>query len=77
MLLGRSCVTLIGRCFRSIHRVRGCSLGRTQALEAGETLGITLYQGHLLDEMLARNVTRQDKVEALTDALTRHRATSR
>ncbi len=48
-----------------------------QALEAGETLGITLYQGHLLDEMLARNVTRQDKVEALTDALTRHRAASR
>jgi len=48
-----------------------------QALEAGEALGITLYQGYLLDQMLARNVTRQDKVEALADALTRHRAASR
>jgi hypothetical protein len=48
-----------------------------QALEAGESLGITLYQGHLLDEMLASNVTRQDKIEALTDAMARNRAASR
>jgi hypothetical protein len=48
-----------------------------QALEAGESLGITLYQGHLLDQMLANNVTRQDKIEALTDALARQRAASR
>ena len=48
-----------------------------QALEVGESLGITLYQGHLLDEMLASNVTRKDKVEALTEALARHRSASR
>jgi len=48
-----------------------------QALEVGESLGITLYQGHLLDEMLARNVTREESIEALTDALQRHRAASR
>ena len=40
-----------------------------QALEVGQSLGITLYQGHLLDEMLSNNITRQDTVEALTDAL--------
>ncbi len=48
-----------------------------QALEVGESLGITLYQGHLLDEMLASNVTRKDEIEALTDALARHRAAGR
>ncbi len=48
-----------------------------QALEVGESLGITLYQGYLLDEMLARNITREESIEALTDALQRHRAASR
>ncbi len=48
-----------------------------RALEVGESLGITLYQGYLLDEMLARNVTREDSVEALTEALQRHRAATR
>jgi EAL domain-containing protein (putative c-di-GMP-specific phosphodiesterase class I) len=48
-----------------------------QALEVGKSLGITLYQGHLLDEMLSSNITRQDTVEALTDALGRHRAATR
>ncbi len=48
-----------------------------RALEVGESLGITLYQGYLLDEMLARNVTREDSIAALTDALQRHRAASR
>ncbi|MCH8999027.1 MAG: EAL domain-containing protein [Proteobacteria bacterium] len=48
-----------------------------QALQVGETLGITLYQGRLLDEMLSNNITRQDTVEALTDALGRHRAATR
>ncbi len=48
-----------------------------QALEVGESLGITLYQGYLLDEMLARNITREESIEALTDALARHRAASR
>ncbi len=48
-----------------------------RALEAGESLGITLYQGHLLDEMLSRNISRQDSIEALTAALARHRAEGR
>ncbi len=48
-----------------------------QALEVGESLGITLYQGHLLDEMLSNNITRQDTIEALTEALGRHRAATR
>ncbi len=48
-----------------------------QALEVGKSLGITLYQGHLLDEMLSHNITRQDTVEALTEALGRHRAAAR
>ncbi len=48
-----------------------------QALEVGESLGITLYQGYLLDEMLAHNITREDSIEALTEALARHRAASR
>ena len=48
-----------------------------RALEVGESLGITLYQGYLLDEMLARNVTREDSIAALTDALQRHRAAIR
>jgi len=48
-----------------------------RALEVGESLGITLYQGRLLDEMLARNLTREDSIAALTDALQRHRAANR
>ncbi len=48
-----------------------------RALEVGESLGITLYQGYLLDEMLARNITRKESVEALADALARHRAANR
>ncbi len=48
-----------------------------QALEVGESLGITLYQGHLLDEMLSNNITRQDTIEALAEAIGRHRAATR
>ncbi len=48
-----------------------------RALEVGESLGITLYQGYLLDEMLVRNVTRKDSIAALTDALQRHRTANR
>ena len=48
-----------------------------QALEVGASLGIMLYQGRLLDEMLASNVTRKDKIDALTGAMARHRAASR
>jgi EAL domain-containing protein (putative c-di-GMP-specific phosphodiesterase class I) len=48
-----------------------------QALEAGDSLGITLYQGYLLDEMLASNITRKESIDALTEALQRHRAAER
>jgi hypothetical protein len=48
-----------------------------QALEAGDSLGITLYQGLLLDEMLSRSITRRDSIRALTQALQRHRAAGR
>ena len=48
-----------------------------QALEVGESLGITLYQGYLLDQMLAQNITRKDKIDALAGAMARHRAASR
>lgn len=47
------------------------------ALDVGESLGITLYQGHLLDEMVASNITRKESIEALTEALQRQRAASR
>jgi len=47
------------------------------ALEVGESLGISLYQGYLLDEMVARNITREESIGALTEALQRHRAAGR
>ncbi len=48
-----------------------------QALEVGESLGITLYQGYLLDRMLANNITRKEKIDALAGAMARHRAANR
>ena len=48
-----------------------------QALEVGDSLGITLYQGRLLDEMLSHSLTRRDSIQALTEALQRHRAAGR
>lgn len=47
------------------------------ALDVGESLGVSLYQGHLLDEMLARRMTRVRSIKTLADALARHRAASR
>jgi hypothetical protein len=47
-----------------------------QAIEVGESLGITLYQGHLLDEMVRHNFG-HNTIRDLTDALQRHRADSR
>ena len=44
-----------------------------QAIEVGESLGITLYQGRLLDEMVSRK-TQRESVRGLTEALQRHRA---
>lgn len=47
------------------------------ALDIGDTLGITLYQGHLLEEMLTRRMTRVRSIKTLADALARHRAAAR
>jgi len=47
-----------------------------QAIEVGESLGITLYQGRLLDEMVSRK-TQRDSIRELTEALQRHRAAGR
>jgi hypothetical protein len=47
------------------------------ALEVGDSLGITLYQGYLLDEMMASNITRKESIEAMTEALQRHRSQNR
>lgn len=47
------------------------------ALEVGESLGVSLYQGRLLDDMLARRVTRVRSIKTLAEALARHRAASR
>lgn len=51
-----------------------CDTG--QAIEAGESLGITLYQGRLLDEMVSRK-SQHDSIRGLTEALQRHRAAGR
>jgi len=48
-----------------------------QALDVGDALGISLYQGHLLEEMLARRMTRTRSIKTLADALARHRAAAR
>lgn len=47
-----------------------------QAIEVGESLGITLYQGRLLDEMVNRK-TQRGSIRELTEALQRHRAAGR
>ncbi|TFG88047.1 MAG: EAL domain-containing protein [Hyphomicrobiales bacterium] len=47
------------------------------ALEIGDSLGIALYQGWLLEEMLKRRITRMRSIQALADALARHRAATR
>jgi len=48
-----------------------------QALDVGDMLGITLYQGHLLEEMLTRRMTRVRSIKALADALARQRMAAR
>ena len=48
-----------------------------QALDIGDALGISLYQGHLLEEMLSQRMTRTRSIKTLADALARHRAAAR
>ncbi len=48
-----------------------------QALEFGLSLGITLYQGFLLDRMLSKDRPREESARAMSDALARHRAENR
>jgi hypothetical protein len=47
------------------------------AIDLGASLGIILFQGQLIDDWLRRGVSRQDSIETLTDAMTRHRAATR
>ena len=48
-----------------------------QALEFGLSLGITLYQGYLLDTMLSKDRTRTASARTMSDALARQRAANR
>ncbi|MEE8188001.1 MAG: hypothetical protein V3T80_02220 [Kiloniellales bacterium] len=72
-----------GEFLREAARKVGCEriiLARCDsehALEFGQSLGITLYQGHLLDHMLTEGVSRDESARALSDALARHRVASR
>lgn len=48
-----------------------------QSLEFGRSVGITMYQGFLIDHLLKDTSTRQDTVQALTEARARQRAATR
>lgn len=48
-----------------------------QALEVGRSLGISLYQGYLLDDMLSRDVSRKESIQSMSNAVARNRAASR
>ena len=48
-----------------------------QALEFGLSLGITLYQGYLLDTMLSKDRTRTASARTMSDALARQRTANR
>ena len=47
------------------------------AFEAGHDLGISLYQGHMVDHLLARGQSLKDSISSLAEAMTRHRAATR
>ena len=47
------------------------------AFEAGHRLGISLYQGHMVDNLLARGQSLEDSIHTLAEAMTRHRAATR
>jgi EAL domain-containing protein (putative c-di-GMP-specific phosphodiesterase class I) len=46
------------------------------ALELGHEHGISLFQGHFLDHLLAEKITREEAAERLSAALARHRRTA-
>ena len=48
-----------------------------QAIEIGQSLGIALFQGHMLDRLLDDGMTESETIESLTAAKTRHRAAGR
>lgn len=54
-----------------------CRCDSVKALEVGRSLGIGLYQGHLLDQMLVENVSKEETVQAMSDAMARQRAAAR
>ncbi len=46
------------------------------AVELGQELGISLFQGYYLDHLLAEKITREEAAERLSAALARHRRTA-
>jgi hypothetical protein len=46
------------------------------AIELGHQHGISLFQGHFLDHLLAEKITREEAAERLSAALARHRRTA-
>jgi EAL domain-containing protein (putative c-di-GMP-specific phosphodiesterase class I) len=46
------------------------------AIELGQEHGISLFQGHFLDHLLAEKITREEAAERLGAALARHRRTA-
>lgn len=46
------------------------------AIELGNQLGISLFQGHFLDHLLAEKISREEAAERLGAALARHRRTA-
>ncbi|MGF1630457.1 MAG: hypothetical protein ACFCUT_13370 [Kiloniellaceae bacterium] len=46
------------------------------AIELGHQYGISLFQGHFLDHLLAEKITRDEAAERLSAALARHRRTA-
>ena len=48
-----------------------------QALELGLSVGISLYQGYLLDKMLSKDRTRTASARTMSDALARQRSSNR
>ncbi len=61
----------------SPDRVILCRCDSADALEVGHKLGINLYQGYVLDGLLAdRPADRSSELERMIDALARHRQTT-
>ena len=61
----------------SAERVILCHCDTPEALELGRALGITLYQGYHLDDLLAQAPRKGEDLERLVEAMRRHRMAAR